>query len=214
MNESKVTVQTYIKGLIELAIQLIAKPVDFFKTMPKSGGLLDPLLYVVMTALLGVVLSTIESFLTRGAGVHDLGMLAIWLIIVPVIAAILSFFVAAICFAIWTFTGSNESYETSYRCLAYMHVLMPITILLSFVPYLGLLGIAWWLYLMVIATREVHKISINPALLIFGIIAALSGLVYCSSVSSAINSKEHLKEFTKELQKIPGMNDMGNSGKR
>ncbi len=214
MNESKVTVQTYIKGLIDLAIQLIAKPVDFFKTMPKSGGLLDPLLYVVMTALLGVVLSTIESFLTRGAGVHDLGMLAIWLIIVPVIAAILSFFVAAICFAIWTFTGSNESYETSYRCLAYMHVLMPITILLSFVPYLGLLGIAWWLYLMVIATREVHKISINPALLIFGIIAALSGLVYCSSVSSAINSKEHLKEFTKELQKIPGMNDMGNSGKR
>jgi hypothetical protein len=214
MNESKVTVQTYIKGLIDLAIQLIAKPVDFFKTMPKSGGLLDPLLYVVMTALLGVVLSTIESFLTRGAGVHDLGMLAIWLIIVPVIAAILSFFVAAICFAIWTFTGSNESYETSYRCLAYMHVLMPITILLSFVPYLGLLGIAWWLYLMVIATREVHKISINPALLIFGFIAALSGLVYCSSVSSAINSKEHLKEFTKELQKIPGMNDMGNSGKR
>jgi hypothetical protein len=214
MNESKVTVQTYIKGLIDLAIQLIAKPVDFFKTMPKSGGLLDPLLYVVMTALLGVVLSTIESFLTRGAGVHDLGMLAIWLIIVPVIAAILSFFVAAICFAIWTFTGSNESYETSYRCLAYMHVLMPITILLSFVPYLGLLGIAWWLYLMVIATREVHKISINPALLIFGIIAALSGLVYCSSVSSAINSKEHLKEFTKELQKIPGMNDMGNPGKR
>jgi len=214
MNESKVTVQTYIKGLIDLAIQLIAKPVDFFKTMPKSGGLLDPLLYVVMTALLGVVLSTIESFLTRGAGVHDLGMLAIWLIIVPVIAAILSFFVAAICFAIWTFTGSNESYETSYRCLAYMHVLMPITILLSFVPYLGLLGIAWWLYLMVIATREVHKISINPALLIFGFIAALSGLVYCSSVSSAINSKEHLKEFTKELQKIPGMNDMGNPGKR
>jgi hypothetical protein len=207
-------VQTYIKGLIDLAIQLIAKPVDFFKTMPKSGGLLDPLLYVVMTALLGVVLSTIESFLTRGAGVHDLGMLAIWLIIVPVIAAILSFFVAAICFAIWTFTGSNESYETSYRCLAYMHVLMPITILLSFVPYLGLLGIAWWLYLMVIATREVHKISINPALLIFGFIAALSGLVYCSSVSSAINSKEHLKEFTKELQKIPGMNDTGNPGKR
>jgi hypothetical protein len=89
MNESKVTVQTYIKGLIDLAIQLIAKPVDFFKTMPKSGGLLDPLLYVVMTALLGVVLSMIESFLTRGAGVHDLGMLAIWLIIVPVIAAIL-----------------------------------------------------------------------------------------------------------------------------
>jgi hypothetical protein len=214
MNESKVTVRTYIRGLIDLAIQLIAKPVDFFQDMPKTGGLIDPLLFVIMTALIGVVLSTVESSVSYGAGVHDLGVLAIWLIIAPLIAAILSFFVAAICFAIWAFTGSSESYETSYRCLAYMHVLIPITILLSFVPYLGLLGIAWWLYLMVIATREVHKISINPALLIFGIIAALSGMVYCSSVSSAIKSKEHLKEFTKELQKIPGTSDMGNPGKR
>ena len=34
MNESKVTVQSYIKGLIDLAIKLIVKPVDFFQTMP------------------------------------------------------------------------------------------------------------------------------------------------------------------------------------
>jgi len=214
MNESKVTVQIYIKGLIDLAIKLVVKPVDFFHAMPKTGGIIDPLIFVVITTLLGVVLGTVESSVSYGAGVHDLGVLAIWLIIAPLIAAILSFFVAAICFAIWTFTGSSESYETSYRCLAYMHVLVPITILLSVVPYLGLLGIAWWLYLMVIATREVHKISINPALLIFGVIAALSGLVYYSSVSSAIKSKEHLKEFTKELQKIPGTSDMSNPGKR
>jgi len=214
MNESKVTAQIYLKGLIDLAIKVVVKPVDFFRAMPRTGGLIDPLLYVVMTALLGVVISAAESSVSYGAGIHDLGMMAIWLIIVPLIAAILSFFVAAICFAIWTFTGSSENYETSYRCLAYMHILMPITILLSFVPYLGLLGIAWWLYLMVIATREVHKISIKPALLIFGIIAALSGLIYYSSVSSAIKSKEHLKEFTKELQKMPGTSDMGNPGKR
>jgi hypothetical protein len=213
MNESKITSQICIKGLIDLAIKLVVNPVDFFRTMPRTGGVIDPLLYVVMTALLGVVLSAVESSVSYGAGIHDLGMLAIWLIMAPLIAAILSFFVAAICFAIWTFTGSSESYETSYRCVAYMHILMPITILLSFVPYLGLLGIAWWLYLMVIATREVHNIPVRPALLIFGIIAALSGLVYYSSVSSEMKSREHLKEFTKELQKMPGRSDMGNPGK-
>ena len=214
MNESKVTAQIYFRGLADLAINLVLKPADFFRSMPKTGGVIDPLLYVVMTALLGVVLSSVESSLSHGAGVHDLGMLAIWLIIVPLIAVIMSFFVAGVCFAIWSFTGSNESYQTSYRCLAYMHILMPITILISFVPYLGLLGIAWWLYLMVIATREVHKIPVKPALLVFGIIAALSGLVYYTSVSSEMKSKEHLKEFTKELQKMPGTSGMGNPGSR
>lgn len=214
MNESKVTVQIYIKGLIDLAIKLVVKPVDFFQTMSKTGGLIDPLLFVIMTALLGVVLSAVKSSISYGAGIHDVGMLAIWLIIVPLIAVIMSFFVAGVCFAIWTFTGSNENYETSYRCLAYIQIMSPITILLSFVPYLGLLGIAWWLYLMVIATREVHKISVQPAALVFGIIAILFGLAYYSSVSSEIDSKEHLKEFTKELQKMPGTSGMGNTGKR
>lgn len=214
MTDSKVTVRSCIKGSTDLAIKLIVTPAGFFRTMPKTGGLIDPLLYVVLTALLGVVLSAVESSVSHGAGVHDLGMLAIWLVTVPLIAAILSFFVAAICFAIWTFTGSSESYETSYRCLAYMQILFPITILLSIVPYLGLLGIAWWLYLMVIATREVHKTPIQPALLVYGIIAALIGLVYYSSVSSEMKSKEHLQEFTKELQKMPGTNGMGNPGNR
>jgi len=63
---------------------------------------------------------------------------------------------------------------------------------------------------MVIATREVHKTPIKPALLVFGIIAALSCLVYYSSVSSAMKSKQRLQEFTKELQRMPGTSDTGN----
>ncbi len=214
MNASRAKAQTYIKGLIDLAIKLVMNPADFFRTMPKTGGVIDPLLYVVMAALLSVVISAVESSILYGAGVHDLAMLLIWLIIVPLIAAIMSFFVAAVCFAIWSFTGSSENYEASYRCLAYMHILMPITILLSFVPYLGLLGIAWWFYLMLVATREAHKISIKPALPVFGIIAALSGLIYYNSVSSEMQSRERLKEFTKELQKMPGKNDMGSPASR
>ncbi len=211
MNEDKATVRSYIKGQADLAIKLILKPTDFFQAMPKTGGVIDPLLYVIMTALLIVVLVAVESFVTRGVGIHDLNMLAIGLIIVPLIAAILSVFVAGIFFAIWAFMGSGESYETSYRCLAYMQILSALTVLLSIVPYLGLLGIVWWLYLMVIATREVHKISVKPALLVFGIIAALMGLIYYSSVFSAMKSKERLKEFTKDLQKMPGTSELGNS---
>jgi len=210
MNGSLARARACIKRLINLAIALIVKPADFYRVMPKTGGLLDPMFYLVMTVLLDVMLISVESFVIHGAGVNDLGMLAGGLIVGPLVAVILSFFVAGIFYAIWSFIGSNESYETSYRCLAYMQILSPITILLSIVPYLGLLGIAWGLYLMVIATREVHKLPAKPALLVFGVIAALSGLLYYNSVSSAIAAKERLQEFNKELQRMPGTSDPGN----
>lgn len=210
MNENIAKARAYIKRSINLAIELIVKPADFFRIMPKSGGLLDPLLYLVMTAVLGVLLVAFDSFVSHGAGFHDLSMLAGGLIVVPLVTVILSFFVAGLFYSIWSFMGSNESYETSFRCLAYMQILTPISILLSMVPYLGLLGIVWWLYLMVTATRVVHKVSARPAWLVFGIIAALSGLVYYNSVSSAIKADQHLREFTKELQRMPGKSDTGN----
>jgi len=39
MNLDAATVKSYFKGLIDLAIKLIANPFDFFRTMPKTGGL-------------------------------------------------------------------------------------------------------------------------------------------------------------------------------
>jgi hypothetical protein len=214
MDLNTAEVKSYFKGLIDLAIKLIANPFDFFRTMPKTGGLLDPMFYLVSTVLLDVMLISLESFVAHGAGFYGLGMLVGSLVIAPLIAVILSFFVAGIFYAIWSFMGSGESYETSYRCLAYMQIIVPVAILLSFVPYLGLLGIAWWLYLMVTATRVIHNLPAKPALLVFGIIAVLAGLAYYNSVSSAIKAKEHLQEFTEKLQKMPGTNDMSNSGNR
>ena len=207
MNLNTAHAKSYIKGLTDLAIKLIANPVDFFRTMPKSGGLLDPLFFILLTVLLSVALIAIESFVSHGVGARDLGMLAGGLILVPLIVIILSFFMAGAFFAIWSFMGSSENLETSYRCVAYTHIVIPVTIILSIVPYLGLLGIAWWLYLMVIASMEVHKVPAKHALLVFGIIALISGLVYYSSVSSAIKAKEHLQELTRELQKMPGKSE-------
>jgi len=212
MNENNVTVRSYLAGLGNFTIKLMVKPVDFFRTMPKSGGFLDPLLYIVVAALLGVLLNTIESFVSHGVGIHDLGILFTQLVIVPLIAVILSFFFASIFFVLWSFIGSQENYQTSYRCLAYMQIVFPVTILLSILPYLGLLGIGWWLYMMVIASKEVHKVPVRSALVIFGIIAAIPALVYYNSVSSILKTKQHLQEFTQELQKMPGKNGPGNSG--
>jgi len=214
MNLNTADVKSYFKGLMDLAIKLVSNPVDFFQTMPKTGGLLDPMMFLVATVLLDVLLISVESFVAHGAGVYGLGMMFVGMIIASLIAVILSFFVAGIFFAIWSFMGSKENYETSYRCLAYMMIIAPVAILLSIVPYLGLLGIAWWPFLMVTATRVVHNLPAKPALLVFGIIAVLAGLAYYYSVSSAIKAKEHLQELTRELQRMPDQRDTGKSKNR
>ena len=207
MNDFKAKMQSYFKGLKDLVVKLIVKPADFFRDMPKTGGLLDPVIFVLLTSLLGVLLNVITLIVTAGV---SLSMVAVWLVTVPIIMLIMSFFIAGICYAAWAFMGSKENFETSYRCLAYMQILSPIMILISIVPYLGLVCIAWWLYLMVIATREVHKVSVKPALAVFGIMAAIVGLIYYSSVASTMRDKERLEEYTKELQKMPDTDSLGN----
>ena len=196
-------VRIYIKRLIDNTFKLIVKPGQFFRTMPKTGGVLESLVYILLMVWASVLLVAIESFISRGVSANNLAMLLGALVIFPLIAAILSFFVAGIFYAVWSFMGSKESYEASYRCLAYTQIFVPVTMLLSLVPYLGLLGIAWWFFLMVVATREIHSLPAKPALLVFGSIAALSGLIYYSSVSSSIETKEHLQEYTEELQRMP-----------
>jgi len=195
--------QAYVKRLMGFALKLITKPGEFFRTMPKTGGVREPLVYILLAVWLDVLLISIETFVKHGVGGNNLAILLGSLIIFPIIGAILSFFIGGIFYTAWSFMGSKENYETSYRCLAYMQILVPITIMLSFVPYLGLLGIAWWFYLMLAATRIVHGLPIKHALLVFGGVAALSGLIYYVSVSSSIEAKEHLQEFTEELQKMP-----------
>lgn len=209
MNRYIDSARSYIRGLIAIAIKLIARPGEFFRIMPKSGGLLNPLLFLIMTAVLDVLLISVESFVSHGAGLHDVAMMFGGLVVAPLIVVILSFFVAGLFYSIWSFMGSDENYETSYRCLAYMQILLPVTILLSVVPYLGLLGIVWWLYLMVTASVVVHKTTAKPALLVFGIIAVLCGLIYYKSVSLAIEAEQRLQELNRDLQKMPGKSGTG-----
>jgi len=203
MHNLIVSARAYVKRLASFALQIIINPDEFFRSMPKTGGVQESLVYVLLTVWLDVMLIAIETLIKHGLGTNNLAILLGSLIILPLIGVILSFFIGGVFYVAWSFMGSKENYVTSYRCMAYMHVLVPITISLSFVPYLGLLGIVWWFYLMVVATKIVHDLPIKHALIVFGSISAIAGLIYYISVSSAIETKEHLQEFSEELQRMP-----------
>lgn len=216
MNQSETTVthRLDIAAFPGRAVKMLTSPVDFFRTMPKSGGFPDPLVYVVVIALIDVVLIAVKSLVFHEAGLGGIGALIGGLIIGPIVAVIASFIAAAIFFVIWMIMGSKENYETAYRCTAYIYTLSPITILLGFVPYLGLAGIAWGLYLMVTASVEVHKISAKTAWIVFGIVAALFALSYLGMEYAARKARDTLQGYSQELRKMQNGTDKGDLRKQ
>lgn len=173
-----------VKNILNTAMKVITNPVGFFRDMPKTGGFIEPLIFAVALGLVSGVITAILSIFGLGSAVSFWIGLA-FIIYYPVMIAIGSFIGALILFIIWKIMGSQEPYETAYRCAAYASAITPVTVILGIIPYLGfILILAWWLYLLLVASTEVHKIAQKTALMVFGIIFILlalfsTGLQFC-----------------------------------
>ena len=196
---TEVQQQQMLAKILETAKSVILKPTEFFRSMAKTGGFGDPLVFMVVVGLVAAVvqlalglLHLIPFFSLRMA----LGMFIGY----PIAALIGGFIFAAIMFVIWKLMGSQESYEASYRCVAYAGAISPISMLFHPIPYVGgLVGLAWGLLLIVIASVEVHKIKAKTAWLVFGIITALLALGSLSAQRKARQFSGRMSEFQKEF---------------
>lgn len=155
------------------AIKVITQPAAFFREMPKTGGFVEPLVFAVALAVVSGVIQAVLSLLhLNPLGAAAAGFSSIF--IVPIFAAIFSFVGAAIMFGIWKLAGSQENYETAYRCSAYISAVGPITSVLGLIPYLGaILSLPILTYYIVMASVEAHKIAAEKAWKVFGVIAAI-----------------------------------------
>jgi hypothetical protein len=192
----------------QTAVKVVTSPAAFFRGMQKSGGFIEPLVFMVVMGLVSGIIQAVLSILHLNmVGGVAAGVASI--IILPVAIAIFGFVSAGISFVIWKIMGSQESYETAYRCVAYAGAISPITTLLGIVPYLGsALGILIGTYFIVIASVEVHRIPQKKAWTVFGIIAAvlillsLSGQFAARRLSSETGRfQEEMKEATTQMQK-------------
>jgi hypothetical protein len=174
-----------IKNILGTTVKVITNPSGFYREMPKTGGLVEPLIFAVALGLVSGVITAILSIFSLGSASSIwVGLASI--ILNPIMVAIGSFIGAAIIFLIWKVMGSQEPYETAYRCVAYASAITPVTVILGIIPYLGsILGLAWGLYLIVVASTEVHKILKKTALMVFGIIfillAGVSTITQCAA---------------------------------
>lgn len=185
-------IQAILTAIPQTVIRVITKPAEFFREMPKTGGFFDPLVFVVV---LGTVAGIIQTVVNTILYFSVMGVTAILgsLIFMPIMIALFSFIGAGILFLIWKLMGSQENYEVAYRGAAYLAALSPITTVIGLIPYLGtIISLAIGLYYLVIVSSEVHGIPSKKAWMVFGIIAALIGLLSLSATYSA-------RKFSREM---------------
>lgn len=185
----------------QTAIKVLTSPAAFFREMPKTGGFVEPLIFmIVMGVISGLIQAIFSLFGLNIAGGIAMGMAAI--IMMPIFIAIFGFVGAAILFVIWKLMGSQESYETAYRCGAYISAFAPIAAILSIIPYLGgVAGIVAYTFFLVAASIEVHKIPSQKAWLVFGIIGAILILLSITGQMAAKKFAGEMAGKTKEMEK-------------
>lgn len=190
------------------AVQVLTKPDEFFRRMPKTGGFVEPMIFLVVMGVAGGLIQAVAGIAgLRPAGGMAMGVASI--IILPILIAVFGFVGAGILFVVWKLLGSQESYETAYRCGAYTGALTPIVTVLHFVPYIGAaVGIALSVYLLVVASEAVHGIPAQKAWVAFGIIGLLLILMNLSAEHAARKIaregeifRRDAEEATRTLQK-------------
>jgi len=197
-----------LASIQKTAMSVLTSPSAFFREMPKTGGFIEPLIFMVVMGVIGGLIQTIFSLV----GLHIASGMAMGIasiILLPIVIAIGGFIGAAIVFVIWKLMGSQEPYEAAFRCMAYISVLTPITSVLGLIPYLGsLIGVALMTYFIVIAAIEVHKIPSQKAWLVFGIIGAMLIIMNLSAEYSArkvskgaVKIQKQIEETSKTMEK-------------
>jgi len=181
----------------QTAIKVLTSPAEFFREMPKTGGFVEPLVFMVAMGVVAGLLQSILSILRFQAGAGmAMGLASV--IILPIMVGIFGFVGAAILFFIWRVTGSQESYETAYRCGAYIGVLTPISVLLPIIPFVGgAVSVLLMTFFLVTASVAVHNIPSRKAWLVFGIVG---GVLVFFSVSAEFATRRMARQAA-EYQK-------------
>ena len=204
-NKTSIYIQGYYRLFLEKVQKVIKDPKAFYGDMPRSGGLVEPLIFMVA---MGVAAGIVRAVL----GVLGIGMDASFfmalasIIIVPVCVAAYGFIGAGILFLIWNVMRSQQPYELAFRCMAYTAAIIPITVFFHVIPYLGsIIGLVWTTYLLVNASTEVNHIQPKLAWIVFGAICLVLALTSISSELAARRLAENLYILQHRIVQIDKM---------
>ncbi len=191
-----------INTVLQDAVLVITSPANFYRRMSHSGGYAEPIIFlVVMAVIAGLLLAFLSLFVTGMVGSIAIGLWAV--IMFPLFAMVASFIGGGVMFVLWKLMGSDKSFETTYRCVAYAGAIYPITAVLGLIPYFGtLIGVTWGMYLLVMASIEVHGLEAKKAYTVFGVLGILVIMFNLSGEMDARRTQAQLEQMGLTMEEM------------
>lgn len=188
------------EAIPRVAIKVITNPVEFYQNMKKGGGYVEPLVFMVVLSVVAGVLSAVLSLFGFGmATMMTAGLIAV--ILIPIFVIIFSFIGAAIAYVIWKIMGSQEDFETAFRCVAYTAAIAPINAVLGVIPYLGTIVSALWpMALLAIASIHVHRRSTQVSWGVFGALGILLVLMGLGSERASRQMADGMQDWQQMME--------------
>jgi hypothetical protein len=166
----------FLNGFIETLQMVLSRPAEAFSAMKTTGGLGGPLLYALIGAGAGALVSCLFSFGLRSVGIfseqrNGFGALpwvgigsAAFIVLIPVFIVLGLFIGAAVIhLCLLIVGGAKESFETTFRVLAFTQ---GSTGPLQMIPICGgLIAAVWGLIVNCIGIARAHQIETGRAVL-------------------------------------------------
>lgn len=160
----------FLSGLYTTLKDVLFRPSGFFKRMPVTGGLTDPLLYALIIGMVGLIFSYFWQILLQGAmqGMMLPGMkaaaeqnmfrgigLAVLAFFSPFLIILVLFIGSGILHVcLMLVKGARSGFEATFRVVAYGYS----TYILLVIPFCGgLIAGVWAVVLAIIGLREAHE---------------------------------------------------------
>lgn len=193
----------FVGALYETWKESLFNPTSFFRKLPVTGGIGNPLLYGLILGMIGVIFSIMYSQFWSNvfdfsrlapymgsdfdmeaynfaSQMQSIGML-VKLVISPFVILI-GFFIAAGIFhlILLIFGWNKENFEATFRIIAYSES----AYFFEIVPFFGgLVSMVWAVVLYVIGLKEVHKLTIGQSLLVVFLPLILICLCCCGALA-------------------------------
>lgn len=160
------------EGVVSQFFGILFNPSRFYSTMPKQGGMGEPIRFYLIFSSIGLLINILGTSLMFGnPALKDVPLL---FFSIEAGIFIAGFIAAFLLHLVWKVLGSEESYETSYRAFAYTAAISPVTSVVAFVPTVGIvLAMAWVFVLLIIASSRVHAIKQPLAVAVWGVVGVL-----------------------------------------
>jgi len=207
-----------LQKFIDDSKSVLTNPKEYFSSMPKEGGLVEPLIKAVIYGTVAGIFALIWSLLhLSGASAMFGGGVGIMALVWSIIGAIIGLFIGGIIMlVISAICGGDTSFEANVRVVASIMVLSPINALLSFTGSFslflsGLISILislygiWMMYNALVSALSAKEGTAKILSLILAVIPVLMIIssLMCAKVATHTSDKilKQTEQYQKEMEK-------------